>query len=170
MRTGRVLLALSVVLATALVATSPSPPLLSPSQTALSRGTIQTALPPTLSTPTSQPMPTVTPSPNPLGTDLMPLLDQQERVFTATVTRMEWLFNVLVATIAIAGLLVTLLGVGFMSRAIESAANAWLERNAATTFQQRLDNAVADIEKRYDDKFAQLYRRIDDAFPGERKS
>lgn len=169
MRSPAALPLLSILLVFGSQAFSPRTPLLTPETDHQSNAIAQSTQVPPLSSPTPQVQPIPTDSPQAAVGDLSPLLDQQERIFSATVARMEWLFNVLVATIAIAGLLTALLGTSLMSRGIERAVDTWLDRNASTAFEKRLDTALSKLEKRYDDKFAELYKRIDNAFSGERK-
>jgi len=82
---------------------------------------------------------------------------------------MEWLFNILVATIAVAGVLAALLGSSLITRGIERAVGSWLEKNASAAFEEKLDQSMRELREKYDTQFAELYRRIDDAFSKDRR-
>lgn len=88
----------------------------------------------------------------------------QERVFSATVQRIEWTFNVLIVILTVTGILIGVFSFAFLNRLIEKAAADWFDQNAATHIEKTTEQALARLEEKYDKKFADLYQKVETAF------
>jgi len=163
------LLVLTVSTPIVLLATKPPAPISLAASVARDHRSTQATSTPAHMTPQAPALTPFAPTAPPSQTDLSLLLDHQERVYSATITRMEWLFNILVATIAVAGVLAALLGSSLITRGIERAVGSWLEKNASAAFEEKLDQSMRELREKYDTQFAELYRRIDDAFSKDRR-